>query len=105
MRHCHSQTRRKNHYGNDISLEQMPHEPEERSALDADALALHQCLAKLEEYYRLPVVMFYFQDLSYSLTAKLPWHWNSHSGLSCHASLGRESFSMKASTRNAGPSY
>jgi RNA polymerase sigma-70 factor (ECF subfamily) len=66
MRHCHSQTRRKNHYGNDISLEEMTHEPEERNALDADALALHQSLAKLEEHYRLPVVMFYFQDLSYS---------------------------------------
>jgi RNA polymerase sigma-70 factor (ECF subfamily) len=66
MRHCHSQTRRKNHYGNDISLEEMTHEPEERNALDADELALHQSLAKLEEHYRLPVVMFYFQDLSYS---------------------------------------
>jgi RNA polymerase sigma-70 factor, ECF subfamily len=66
MRHCHSQTRRRNHYGNDISLEEMPFEPEERNALDADALALHQSLAKLEDHYRLPVVMFYFQDLSYS---------------------------------------
>ena len=66
MRHCHSQTRRKNRYGNDISLEEMPYEPEERKALDADTLALHQSLARLEEHYRLPVVMFYFQDLSYS---------------------------------------
>jgi RNA polymerase sigma-70 factor (ECF subfamily) len=66
MRNCHSQTRRKNRYGNDISLEEMPYEPEERKALDADTLALQQSLAKLEEHYRLPVVMFYFQDLSYS---------------------------------------
>jgi RNA polymerase sigma-70 factor (ECF subfamily) len=66
MRHCYSQTRRKNRYGKDISLEEIPYEPEERSAPDADVLALHQSLAKLEEHYRLPVVMFYFQDLSYS---------------------------------------
>jgi RNA polymerase sigma-70 factor, ECF subfamily len=66
MRHCHSQTRRKSRYGNDISLEEMPYEPEERNAPYADTLALHQSLAKLEEHYRLPVVMFYFQDLSYS---------------------------------------
>ena len=66
MRHCHAQTRRKNRYGKDISLEEMPCEPEDRYALDADTLALHQSLAKLEEHYRLPVIMFYFQDLSYS---------------------------------------
>lgn len=47
-------------------MEEMPYEPEDRYVLDADTLALHQSLAKLEEHYRLPVVMFYFQDLSYS---------------------------------------
>jgi RNA polymerase sigma-70 factor (ECF subfamily) len=66
MRHGHAQIRRKNRYGNDISLEEMTHEPEAKYVLDGDALALHQSLAKLEEHYRLPVIMFYFQDLSYS---------------------------------------
>jgi RNA polymerase sigma-70 factor, ECF subfamily len=43
----------------------MLHEPESRPTLSADALALQQSLEKLEERHRLPVVLFYFQDLSY----------------------------------------
>jgi RNA polymerase sigma-70 factor (ECF subfamily) len=76
LRHCHSQLRRKHHYSSDISLEEMLTEPADtRTAPDPDVLALHQSLARLEERYRLPVVLFYFQDLSYqeiALALELP---------------------------------
>ena len=35
------------------------------SADPHDSLALHQALERLDERHRLPLVLFYFQDLSY----------------------------------------
>lgn len=65
LRNCHSQMRRKHRYASEVSLEEMPETPEHRAPLDSDVLALHQALAKLEERYRGPVVLFYFHELSY----------------------------------------
>src|ERR1700739_4254054 len=65
LRHCHSQMRRRTKSRKEVSFEEMLNEPESRPTLSADALALHQSLEKLEERHRLPVVLFYFQDLSY----------------------------------------
>ncbi len=65
LRNCHAQMRRKHPTGQEIALEEMLYEPEGRRTLAPDVLALHQSLARLEHHYRLPVVMFYFQDLSY----------------------------------------
>jgi len=75
LRNCHAQMRRKHSAHQEVSLEEMLYEPEDRSTLSPDVLALHQSLARLEEHYRLPVVMFYFQDLSYreiALALELP---------------------------------
>lgn len=65
LRHCYAQMRRKHRFSSVISLEEMANEPEDEVRLDSDALALHQTLAKLDDRYRLPIVMFYFHDISY----------------------------------------
>jgi RNA polymerase sigma-70 factor (ECF subfamily) len=64
LRHCFSQMRRKNHNsGTELPLDEV--RDEAAPPLSADVLALHQSLAKLDERHRLPVVLFYFQELSY----------------------------------------
>ncbi|GAC1428644.1 MAG: hypothetical protein NVSMB62_26480 [Acidobacteriaceae bacterium] len=65
MRHCHSQMRRKDHAGSNVSLSEMDHDLPGREGLSPDAMALHQLLARLDERHRLPLVLFYFEDLSY----------------------------------------
>lgn len=65
LRHCHSQTRRRSKSKEEVSFDEMRYEPESQPTVSANALALHQSLEKLEERQRLPVVLFYFQDLSY----------------------------------------
>src|ERR1700730_11030951 len=75
LRHCHNQMRRRHKSRDEISIDEMFDEPEDRRTLSTDALALHQSLSKLDERHRLPVVLFYFQDLSYreiSEALKLP---------------------------------
>jgi RNA polymerase sigma-70 factor (ECF subfamily) len=75
LRHCHSQMRRRTKLRAEVSFDEMLYEPESRPTLSVDALALHRSLEKLDEPYRLPVVLFYFQDLSYREIAealKLP---------------------------------
>jgi RNA polymerase sigma-70 factor (ECF subfamily) len=65
LRHCYSQTRRKDRARDEVPLDEMADETGDRDLLAPDILALHQSLARLDEIHRLPVVMFYFQDLSY----------------------------------------
>ena len=65
MRHCYSQMRHKNHNGSEFPLDELVQEAGDHDPLSPDVLALHQSLAKLDEGHRLPLVMFYFQELSY----------------------------------------
>jgi len=65
LRHCHNQMRRRTKSRVEVSFDEMFYEPESRPTLSADALSLHQSLSKLDERHRLPVVLFYFQELSY----------------------------------------
>jgi RNA polymerase sigma-70 factor (ECF subfamily) len=71
LRHCYAQMNRKGHHRVEISLDKMIEEFGELNRLNPDcpdldqALALHQSLECLDEQHRLPVVLFYFQDLSY----------------------------------------
>jgi len=65
LRHCYSQTRRKDHARGEVPLDEMANEAGDQDLLGPDVLALHRSLARLDEIHRLPVVMFYFQDLSY----------------------------------------
>ena len=72
LRHCYSQLRRKNHSpGAELSLDEVPDELHNNQGQPSpDVLALRQSLAKLDERHRLPVVMFYFQELSYQEIAE-----------------------------------
>lgn len=65
LRHCYAQASRKNNARAETPLDEIENEPEEQGLVSADVLALHQSLAKLDERHRLPIVMFYFQELSY----------------------------------------
>ncbi|MGC2583708.1 MAG: sigma-70 family RNA polymerase sigma factor [Acidobacteriaceae bacterium] len=71
LRHCYAQMNRKGHHRVETSLDELTDEFGELNRLNPDrpdldqALALHQCLESLDERHRLPVVLFYFQDLSY----------------------------------------
>jgi RNA polymerase sigma-70 factor, ECF subfamily len=71
LRHCYAQMHRKGRHRVEISLDAMREEFGELNRLNPDrpdldqALALHQSLECLDERHRLPVVLFYFQDLSY----------------------------------------
>jgi RNA polymerase sigma-70 factor (ECF subfamily) len=71
LRHCYAQMNRKGSHKVEISLDEMIEEFGEFNRLNPDcpdldqALALHQSLESLDERHRLPVVLFYFQDLSY----------------------------------------
>jgi len=71
LRHCYAQMNRKGHHRVEISLDEMTEEFGELNWLNPDrpdldqALALHQSLKCLDERHRLPIVLFYFQDLSY----------------------------------------
>ncbi|HTU49361.1 MAG TPA: sigma-70 family RNA polymerase sigma factor [Acidobacteriaceae bacterium] len=71
LRHCYAQMSRKGHGKIEVSLDEMRDEfgdfnPAAISAPDmSQALALHQSLDRLDERHRLPIVLFYFQDLSY----------------------------------------
>jgi RNA polymerase sigma-70 factor (ECF subfamily) len=62
---------RKGHSKMEVSLDEMMDEFGESNRLSSDgadlnqALALHQSLERLDERHRLPVVLFYFQELSY----------------------------------------
>jgi RNA polymerase sigma-70 factor, ECF subfamily len=71
LRNCYAQMNRKRRHKVEISLDEMIEEFGELNRLNPDrpdldqALALHQSLESLDERHRLPVVLFYFQDLSY----------------------------------------
>ena len=71
LRHCYAQMKRKSRHREEIALDGMREDFGELNRLNPDrpdldqALALHQSLESLDERHRLPVVLFYFQDLSY----------------------------------------
>jgi RNA polymerase sigma-70 factor, ECF subfamily len=71
LRHCYSQMYRKGRSRAEIPLEEGIEGAGEATAFrssgaDQDSsLALHQALERLDERHRLPLVLFYFQDLSY----------------------------------------
>ena len=70
LRHCHFQMYRKQSSRREVSLVELPVDPADEPLLNPEAIALHHALAKLDEKYRLAVVMFYFQELSYKEIAE-----------------------------------
>ena len=65
LRNCHAQTYRKTHGSHQISLDEMLHDPEAKEGISEDILALQQTLNRLDEHHRMPLVLFYFEDMSY----------------------------------------
>lgn len=71
LRHCYAQMSRKGHGKVEVSLDEMRDEFGDLNQTGipapdvSQALALHQSLDRLDERHRLPIVLFYFEDLSY----------------------------------------
>ena len=81
LRHCYAQLYRKGRSRIEIPLDEVMEESGQTMDLRSDStnphdsLALRQALERLDERHRLPVVLFYFQELSYREIAealKLP---------------------------------
>jgi RNA polymerase sigma-70 factor (ECF subfamily) len=71
LRHCYAQMHRKGHPRIEISLDEVMERSGDTMDLRSDgtdphdSLALRQALERLDERHRLPLVLFYFQELSY----------------------------------------
>ena len=71
LRHCYAQMCRKDHSRIEIPLDEAVEKSGETIDLRSDGadphdfLALRQALERLDERHRVPLVLFYFQDLSY----------------------------------------
>jgi len=71
LRHCYAQMHRKGHSRMEIPLDEVMEKSGETIGLRSagadpnEFLALHQALGRLDERHRLPLVLFYFQELSY----------------------------------------
>jgi RNA polymerase sigma-70 factor, ECF subfamily len=71
LRHCYAQMCRKGHSRMEIPLDEVMDKSGETIDLRSDGadphdfLALRQALERLDERHRLPLVLFYFQELSY----------------------------------------
>jgi RNA polymerase sigma-70 factor (ECF subfamily) len=71
LRHCYAQMCRKGHSKMEIPLDEVMEKSGETIDLRSDGadphdfLALRQALERLDERHRLPLVLFYFQELSY----------------------------------------
>jgi RNA polymerase sigma-70 factor, ECF subfamily len=71
LRHCYAQMYRKARSRTEISLDEVmesfgePIDLRSQGAGQHEFVALHQALERLDERHRLPLVLFYFQELSY----------------------------------------
>ena len=65
LRHTFLHTLRKQRNSHETPLEDADQLPGADRSLNPDVLALHKAIQQLDERYQLPVVLFYFQELSY----------------------------------------
>lgn len=65
LRNCDAQTRRKSQSGLQIPLDELLHDPAAKESISEETLSLHQTLNRLDEHHRMPLVLFYFEDMSY----------------------------------------
>lgn len=70
LRNCHSQMRRREVSRAELPLDDLLLEPLTKTKISTDAMALHQSLDRLEDRYRVPLVLFYFEELSYQEISK-----------------------------------
>lgn len=65
LRHTFLHMLRKQRNSHEAPLEDVDQLPATDRSLNPDVLALHKAIQQLDERYQLPVVLFYFQELSY----------------------------------------
>lgn len=65
LRHCHAQAYRRNRPDRNLSLEEFSQDSPARQTFSDDILSLQQTLSELNERHRLPLVLFYFEEMSY----------------------------------------
>jgi RNA polymerase sigma-70 factor (ECF subfamily) len=71
LRHCYGQMHRKGHSRVEVSVDEAADQFAETMDLQSagadqhELLALHQALERLDDKHRLPLVLFYFHELSY----------------------------------------
>jgi RNA polymerase sigma-70 factor, ECF subfamily len=70
LRHTFLRTLRKQRNSYEAPLEDADQLPGTDRSLNPDVLALHKAIRQLDERYQLPVVLFYFQELSYKEIAE-----------------------------------
>ncbi len=70
LRHTFLHTLRKRRSVNEAPLEDADHVPGADRSLSPDVLALHKAIQQLDERYQLPVILYYFQELSYKEIAE-----------------------------------
>lgn len=70
LRHCFMHTLRKRKNRREIQIEEASEMVKGDVSLTADVLALHKAIDQLDDRYQLPVVLFYFQELSYKEIAE-----------------------------------
>jgi RNA polymerase sigma-70 factor, ECF subfamily len=70
LRHTFLHTLRKQRSSHAAPLEDADQVSSSDRSLNPDVLALHKAIQQLDERYQLPVVLFYFQELSYKEIAE-----------------------------------
>lgn len=70
LRHCFLHSIRKRSHGREVFLEEAHQVMSAEASLDPNVLALHRAIDQLDERYQVPVVLFYFQELSYKEIAE-----------------------------------
>ncbi len=70
LRHTFLRTLRKQRNSNEVPLDDADQLAGTDRSLNPDVLALHKAIRQLDERYQLPVVLFYFQELSYKEIAE-----------------------------------
>ena len=74
LRHRHSQLKHRHARSNVLPI-QLVEEPAANDIIDLERLDLHQALEQLDVHHRTPVVLFYFEELSYreiAVTLSIP---------------------------------
>ena len=65
LRHCFLHALRRRKTAREVEFEEVNEIGNADASLNSDVLALHRAIEQLDERYQLPVVLFYFQELSY----------------------------------------
>lgn len=65
MRHCYAQSRNKEITRAETPITDLPVEPTDKERVSLEVLSLQQALSRLDDKHRMPLILFYFEELSY----------------------------------------